>query len=224
MNAPIVAQDQGITFEAMEVLPRHIEAACLEVQHHRYGDSSLERALGKAKAGIARGAYWTARQGVFHIDSATTPGKVYSVDVLGHCSCPAQSRCWHQVAGELFVLACSLASSEAWDYVRAQDGAQIWRTKTGFLACFDGTVVTHADRLCDARAALLDYQVGLLEHSLVDKVVPTHGVPIRMVNGMHSAYFTALVDAGLSTTRDVVAKRRARRAQAAVLVIVEQAA
>lgn len=223
MSNAILAQSE-IVFESMDVLPRHIDAAGLEIARHARGDQSLEKALAKAQAGLARGEYWTGRQGVFHIESATTRGKVYSVDVLGYCSCPAQGRCWHQVARELVVLAGSLASVEAWDYIRAQGGSAIWRTKTGFLGCFDGTVVVHAQQPCDARAALLDYQVGLIEHGLLDVCAPTHNLAVRIVNGMHSAYFAALVDAGVPTTRDVVAERRARLARAAVLVIVDQAA
>ncbi len=216
---------QSITFEAVETLPRHIDAACLEIERSALPTPAFKRALAKAKAGIAHGEYWTDRQHVFHIESATTPGMVYSVDVLGHCSCPAHSPCWHLVAREIECYARSLASMEAWDYIRAQGGCQIWRTTTGFLACFDSTVITHATQPCDARAALLDYQVGLFEHALLDTVVSTHDVPARMVNGMHSAHFAALVDAGLSTTRDVVAERRARTAHAAVLrIVVERAA
>jgi hypothetical protein len=224
MSSTIVAQSE-ITFEAMETLPRHIEAACMEIQRRAVMTPAFERAFGKAKAGLAHGEYWTDHQHVFHIESATTPGKVYHVDVVGHCSCPAHGQCWHLVAREIVVYATSLASLEAWDYVRTQGGAQIWRTTTGYLACFDGTFVVHAAPPCDARAALLDYQVGLLEHALVNTVVPTHDVPIRMVNGMHGAFFAALVDAGLDTTRDPVAERRARVAQTAVLrIVVEKAA
>jgi hypothetical protein len=226
MNPTIVAQDQGITFEAMDVLPRHIEAALLELGRYAYGDPSLERALGKAKAGLARGEYWTDRQQVFHIESATTPDKVYSVDVLGHCSCPAHSRCWHATAREIMVYATSLASNEAWDHVRAQGGCHIWRTTTGYLACFDGQVIMHATQPHDARAALLDYQVGLLEHEQVDTVVPTHDLRISSVNGISGAVLSALIDAGLPVpTCDVVAERRARMAQAAVVrIVVERAA
>ncbi len=188
-------------------------------------DPTFERAFGKAKAGLSHGEYWTDRQHVFHIESATTRGKHYHVDVTGHCSCPAHGQCWHQVAREIDCYARSLASREAWDYVRGQGGCYIWRTTTGYLACFDGTMITHATQPCDARAALLDYQVGLLEHHLLDTVHPTHDVLIRMVNGMHSAFFAASVDAGLPTTRDVVAERRARTAHAAVLrIVVERAA
>ncbi len=223
MNQHSVAQ--SITFEAVETLPRHIEAACMDVQRRALATPAWERAFGKAKAGLAHGEYWTDRQHVFHIESATTPGTVYSVDVLGHCSCPAHGPCWHLVAREIECYARSLASNEAWDYVRAQGGCHMWRTTTGFLACFDGAVIMHADHYAPAREALLDYQVGLLEHGLLDTVHPTHDVPVRMVNGMHSAHFAALVDAGLSTTRDVVAERRARTAHAAVLrIVVERAA
>jgi len=224
MNATIVAQDQGITFEAVETLPRHTEAACMEIQRRALMTPAFERALAKAKAGLTHGEYWTDRQHVFHIESATTRGTVYSVDVTGHCSCPAHGQCWHLVAREIDCYARSLASNEAWDYVRAQGGAHIWRTKTGYLAMYDGAVIVHATQPCDARAALLDYQVGLLEHALVDRVVPTHDVPVRMVNGMHGAFLSALIDAGLTVTRDPVAERRARAAQAAVLVVVERAA
>lgn len=224
MNALIVAQDQGITFEAMETLPRHLEAAFTEIRRRAQGNDKLMRAMIKAQHALTYIEHWFDRQQVFHMESATTPGKTYAVDVLGHCTCPAQSLCYHQVAREACVLAGSLASLEAWDYVRAQDGAQIWRTTTGFLAMFDGTFVVHATQPCEARATLLDYQVGLLEHELVHTVVPTHDVPVRIVNGMHSAFFAALADAGLPTTRDVVAERRARVAQAAVLVVVERAA
>lgn len=217
---------QDIAFEAMEIYPHHIQAAFTDIRREVAGDDPRHaRAMIRAQHLMTYAEYWRDRVGVFHMESTTTPGTVYHVDATGACSCPANGVCKHIMAERADRYARNIARGEAWAHVRLQDGMQIWRTTTGYLACFDGQVIVHATQPHEARAALLDYQVGLLEHEQVNAVVPTHDLAVRMVNGMHSAYFAALVDAGLDTTRDVVAEQRARAARAAVVrIIVERAA
>ncbi len=168
---------------------------------------------------------WRDRHNVYHVESATTPGTVYHVDITGACSCPAHGVCWHIMASRADAIAPQYAHSEAWAQVRLGDGCHIWRTTTGYLACFDGAVIVHATQPYEARLALQDYQQGLLEHDLLDVAQPVAELPIELVNGMHGAFLASLIDAGYSADApDRVAAQRARVAAVRAAIVVERAA
>jgi hypothetical protein len=230
-EAPVMNQHSvahtAIAFEAMEIYPRHVQAAFTDIRREVAGDDPRHaRAMIRAQHLMQDGKCWRDRPGVFHVESATTRNTVYHVDITGACSCPANGVCKHQYMERADRLARQYAHSEAWAHVRLQDGCHIWRTTTGYLACFDGAVIAHTTQPHEARAALQDYQQGLVEHDVLAVAQPVANLRIELVNGMHGAYLAALIDAGYSAEApDRVAAQRAQRAaEVRAAIVVERAA
>jgi len=211
----------------MEIYPRHLQAAFTDIRREVAGDDPRHlRAMIRAQHLMTYAEYWRDRPGVFHMASATTPGTVYHVDLTGACSCPAHGVCKHQYAEKVDRYARNIARGEAWAHVRLQDGCHIWRTTTGYLACFDGAVLAHTTQPHEARAALLDYQQGLMEHDLLDVCAPTHNIRVELVNGMNSTVLASLIDAGydVDVPDRVAAQRAARAAEVRAAFVIERAA
>jgi hypothetical protein len=168
---------------------------------------------------------WRDRRGLFHVQSATNPHAApYVVDATGACSCPAHGPCWHMYADRADVIARQIARGEAWATVRLADGAHIWRTTTGYLACFDGAVILHAEQPHEARAALQDYQDDLVAHKLLNVGAHTHNLPIELVSGANSVVWAACMDVGIAyEIPDRVAAQRTQQ-RAALVAVVERAA
>ncbi len=96
---------------------------------------------------------------------------------------------------------------------------------TGYLACFDGAVIVHAEQPHQAREALQDYQEDLVAHGLLDVCAPTHDLRIELVNGLHGAFIAAMIDAGFTVeVPDRVAAQRAYQRAAVMLAVVDRAA
>jgi len=228
MSSTILTQSE-IVFEAMELFPRHLEAAFTELHRQVAGDDPRNvRAVLRAQHAMTYTEYWRDRRGLFHVHSATNPHAApYVVDATGACSCPAHGPCWHQFADRADALARQIARGEAWATVRLADGAHIWRTTTGYLACFDGAVIVHTTQPHEAREALAEYQDDLVAHGLLDVRAQTHDLRIELVNGLHGAFIASMTDAGFTVeVPDRVAAQRAMQ-RAAVLqsvVLAERAA
>jgi hypothetical protein len=110
------------------------------------------------------------------------------------------------------------AATERWNIERT--------FTTGYLACFDGGVIAHTTQPHAARAALQDYQQGLLEHQPLDVAQPVADLRHELVNGMHGAFLVSLIDVGYSAEApDRVAAQRAQRAaEVRAAIVVERAA
>lgn len=225
MNQSILAHDR-ITFEAMEIFPRHIEAAFTDLHRQVIGDDPrIVRAVLRAQHAMTYTEYWRDSVGVFHVQSATNPHAApYVVDATGACSCPAHGVCWHQFAERAESLAQQIAYGEAWATVRLADGPHIWRTTVGYLACFDGAVIVHAQQPYDARTALQDYQDDLVGHGWLGVAQPAHDLQIESVSGLHGAFVASIIEAGFTVeVPDRVAAQRAMQ-RAALAATVERAA
>ena len=204
----------AIQFEAMEIYPRHLQAAFTDIHREVAGDAKHARAIIRAQHALTYTDTWRDTPGVYH------------VDITGACSCPAHGVCWHIMAERADRYARNIAHGEAWAHVRLGDGCHIWRTTTGYLACFDGAVIVHAQTPDTARMVLADYQQGLVEHDVLDVAEPVAYLRIELVNGMHGAFLASLIDAGYSADApDRVAAQRAQRAAAhRAAIVIERAA
>ena len=69
----------------------------------------------------------------------------------------------------------NIAHGEAWAQVRLGDGCHIWRTTTGYLACFDGAVIVHAAQPIPARGAL---GLWTFDHPALDALATVPVTPI----------------------------------------------
>jgi len=226
VNQAILTQSE-IVFESMEIFPRHLEAAFTDLRRALIGGDARElRAMIRAQHAMTYTESWRDRRGLFHVQSATNPHAApYVVDATGACSCPAHGPCWHQFADRADAIARQYARGEAWATVRLADGAHIWRTTIGYLACFDGAVILHATQPHEAREALQEYQEDLVAHGLLDVCAQTHELRIELVNGLHPAFVASLIDAGFTVeVPDRVAAQRAMQRVERMLATVEQAA
>ncbi len=98
MNQHSVAHT-AIAFEAMQIYPRHVQAAFTDIRRAVAGDDPRNlRAMIRAQHALTYTDTWRDTHGVYHVESATTPGTVYHVDITGACSCPAHGMCWHSMA------------------------------------------------------------------------------------------------------------------------------
>ncbi len=190
------------------------------------GDTRELRAMIRAQHAMIYTEFWRDRRGLFHVQSATNPHAApYVVDATGACSCPAHGPCWHQFADRADAIARQIARGEAWATVRLADGAHIWRTTTGYLACFDGAVIVHATQPHEAREALQDYQDDLVAHTLLSVGAQTSDLPIELVSGANSVVWAACMDVGIAyEIPDRVAAQRAMQRAAVTLAVVERAA
>jgi hypothetical protein len=226
MNQAILTQSE-IVFEGMDIFPRHLAAAFTDLRRTLIGgDARALRAMIRAQHVMTYTESWRDRRGLFHVHSATNPHAApYVVDATGACSCPAHGPCWHMYADRADVIARQIARGEAWATVRLADGAHIWRTTTGYLACFDGAVILHAEQPHEAREALAEYQDDLAAHGLLDVCAQTGELRIELVSGANSVVWAACMDVGIAyEIPDQVAAQRAQQRAAGTLAVVKKAA
>ena len=72
-------------------------AAFTDIRRDVAGDDPRHlRAMIRAQHAMPYTDYWRDAQDVFHVESATTPGVVYHVDITGACLYPSNDACKHQ--------------------------------------------------------------------------------------------------------------------------------